>query len=732
MIVAPEVSQEDAGPSRTARRFAWAGWALIALLAVALVVLATLNQSIWSSGLGANLKNGPDEGDYAMFWLIAVMGIGYATLGALIVSRRGNPIGWILFAFSFSLIWIFLCEQYGLRSVGGGAGSLPGATLVAAAGPLGSAGIAGMGVLFLLFPTGSPPSARWRPVIWMSIGGAVLYSIGFGLRPGPLNGPWNDLGIRIQNPIGIEPLKGVLAAVFAVGVASALLGAMGGAIALVRRFRRSAGEERQQIKWLAFMAGAALVVFVVGFPLSALFPGDHTVAGDVWFSVFFLTLVVGVPVSAAIAILKYRLYDLDLVINKTVVYGLLAAFITAVYVGIVVGIGQAIGSKRNLGLSILATAVVAVGFQPVRNRVQHFANRLVYGKRATPYEVLSEFSGRMSGAYATEDLLPRMARILAEGTGATRADVWLHVGNDLHPEASWPTEGLPHDPIAVSGEDIPAIEGIDRLLPVRHHGELLGALSITKARGDPIRPAEEKLMEDLASGAGLVLRNVRLTAELLARLEELKRSRQRIVAAQDEERRRLERNLHDGAQQQLVALQVRLSLAERVAEEGCRLKDSLSALKQEAGEALENLRDLARGIYPPLLADQGLAAALRAQARKATFPVTVEADHLSRYPQDQEAAVYFCCLEALQNVAKYAGATHATVRLFEADGQLAFEVTDDGAGFDTVKTSYGTGLLGMADRLSAQGGTLEVRSHPREGTTITGRVPVRALEVVGA
>jgi signal transduction histidine kinase len=194
----------------------------------------------------------------------------------------------------------------------------------------------------------------------------------------------------------------------------------------------------------------------------------------------------------------------------------------------------------------------------------------------------------------------------------------------------------------------------------------------------------------------------------------------------------LERNLHDGAQQQLVALQVRLSLAERVAEEGCRLKDSLSALKQEAGEALENLRDLARGIYPPLLADQGLAAALRAQARKATFPVTVEADHLSRYPQDQEAAVYFCCLEALQNVAKYAGATHATVRLFEADGQLAFEVTDDGAGFDTVKTSYGTGLLGMADRLSAQGGTLEVRSRPREGTTITGRVPVQALEVVGA
>jgi signal transduction histidine kinase len=407
----------------------------------------------------------------------------------------------------------------------------------------------------------------------------------------------------------------------------------------------------------------------------------------------------------------------------------LAAFITAVYVGIVVGIGQAIGSKRNLGLSILATAVVAVGFQPVRDRVQHLANRLVYGKRATPYEVLSEFSERMSGAYASEDLLPRMARILAEGTGAARADVWLNVGSDLHPEASWPPEATPPEPVAVLDGEVPPIEGVDRLLPVRHQGELLGALSVSKSRGDALRPAEEKLMDDLASGAGLVLRNVRLTAELLARLEELKRSRQRIVAAQDEERRRLERNLHDGAQQQLVALQVKLSLAERIAEEDCRAKDQLGALKQEATEALENLRDLARGIYPPLLADQGLQAALSSQARKATFPVAIEADHIGRYPQDQEAAVYFCVLEALQNVAKYAGATHASVRLNEDDGVLTFTVTDDGAGFDSTKTTYGTGLQGMADRLSAQGGTLEVRSKPGEGTTVIGRVPARDLQL---
>jgi len=164
-----------------------------------------------------------------------------------------------------------------------------------------------------------------------------------------------------------------------------------------------------------------------------------------------------------------------------------------------------------------------------------------------------------------------------------------------------------------------------------------------------------------------------------------------------------------------VALQVKLSLAERIAEEDCRVKDQLSALKAEAGEALENLRDLARGIYPPLLADQGLHAALQSQARKAAIPVSIEADQISRYPQEQEAAVYFCVLEALQNVAKYAGASHTVVRLHEREGELAFEVQDDGAGFDSSETSYGTGLQGMADRLAAFGGELRVESERGRG-----------------
>ena len=328
------------------------------------------------------------------------------------------------------------------------------------------------------------------------------------------------------------------------------------------------------------------------------------------------------------------------------------------YVAIVVGVGSLVGrgGEPNVVLSIAATAVVAVAFQPVRERVQRFANRLVYGKRATPYEVLAEFSERMAGTYANEDLLPRMARILAEGTGAARADVWLRADERLHVDASWPMDAEPLRP--VDADPLP-----DAVTPVRHQGELLGALSIEKKSGESLTPAEQKLIDDLASQAGLVLRNVGLTEQLLARLEELKASRQRLVAAQDEERRKIERNIHDGAQQQLVALAVKRRLARTTLDRtGRRPARDAERLQARTGDALEDLRDLARGIYPPLLADKGLPAALEAQARKAAVPTTVTADGVRRYAQDVEAAVYFSVLEALQNVVEVRGRVHSGSR----------------------------------------------------------------------
>jgi signal transduction histidine kinase len=454
-------------------------------------------------------------------------------------------------------------------------------------------------------------------------------------------------------------------------------------------------------------------------PVSA--PIQETISNVAW-TVMFMTLGIGLPVAVTLAVFKYRLYELDVVINKTLLYVGLVGFITAVYVAIVVGIGSLVGSgdQANVPLSIAATAIVAVAFQPVRERVQRFANRLVYGQRATPYEVLSEFSERIGDAYDAEDLLPRMARILAEATGAQRSDVWLVVGGRLRPDASWPADVVPLGALPL--EPFP-----EQLVAVRHQDELLGALSLEKRPGESLSATEQSLVEHLAGQAGLVLRNVRLTEELLARLEELQASRQRLVAAQDEERRKLERNIHDGAQQQLVALSVKTRLAQQLAgRDPAKVEQMLEQIQANTNDALENLRDLARGIYPPLLADKGLVAALEAQARKAAVPTTVDGNGLGRFGQDVEAAVYFSCLEALQNVAKYADATRATIALSDGDGMLRFTVTDDGAGFDRSSTSYGTGLQGIADRLAALDGTLVVKSEPGSGTALTGQIPTIA------
>lgn len=503
------------------------------------------------------------------------------------------------------------------------------------------------------------------------------------------------------------------------------------------RYRHSSDVvERQQARLLfwalspALLVGLVAVVVAVQNSGGAEFEGRSIVVLPTSIFRVFQPVFSIIPIALFIGILRYRLWDIDKVISRTLVYSVLAGFVSAVYVAVVVGIGSLFGDAQteNLGLSIVATGVIAVAFQPVKERVQKFANRLVYGNRATPYEVLSEFSERMAETPATDVLLARMARILAEGTGARRADVWLKVGSELRPASSWPSDVDPPEPLAITGPEIPWIPDVATAVAVRHQGELFGALSVTKPLNETLTPTEEKLLADLGRQAGLVLRNVQLTADLLARLDELRASRQRLIAAQDETRRRLERNLHDGAQQQLVALKVGLSLAEGIAEDlgedGRPLLDMLGALKAQMGDALENLRDLARGIYPPLLAAEGLPSALASQARKASVPVDVQAGDIGRYEQDTEAAVYFCVLEALQNISKYAEATAVVLRLHEEDGVLHFEVTDDGKGFDPAETEKGAGSQNMVDRLEALDGHLDIRSAPGRGTSVLGAIPV--------
>jgi signal transduction histidine kinase len=710
---------------RSARRLALSLWISAVALTVATLPIWRAERHIVSVGV--------------LDWIGVVIALLWVSVGARIATvQHGNAVGWLFCNVGVGVAltqFVTAYTVYGYRANS----SLPGKSVAALVGEYGLLWSAGpLALLFLLFPDGRPPTRKWRFVAWGILGGLAIALIGYVLKPETLNG-YRDFGVEIPNPSGIAAMARVSPIIIAAGTLITLLSSALAIVALRYRYKRSAGEQREQIRWLAFVGAIALVLFVIWVLSILIFEAAEVSTGgfpwvDLVLAVLALTVAFGIPVATGIAILRYRLYDIDVVINKTVVYGALAGFITLVYVGIVVGIGTAIGQgdRPNLALSILATAVVAVAFQPVRERVQRFANRLVYGERATPYEVLSHFGERMASTVATEDLLPRMAEILAQGTGAARTEVWLKVGPELRQAASLP-QGIGDAPkvLPLSGGQVPMIEGADRSIPVRHQGELLGALSVTKARGEPLTPGDAKLLEDLASQAGLVLRNVKL-------IEELRASRQRIVSAQDEERRRIERNIHDGAQQQLVALNVRLGLAKALLRKDAeKTREMIEHLQGETVDALENLRDLARGIYPPLLADKGLVAALEAQARKSPVPVHVEADDFGRLKQDAEAAVYFCVLEALQNIAKYASASRAVVRLTQQDDKAAFAVVDDGRGFDTERVKAGSGLTNMTDRIEALGGSISIDSRPGEGTTVTGSLPAgvtasdRELETVG-
>jgi signal transduction histidine kinase len=647
-------------------------------------------------------------------------------LGVLIATRRPrNPIGWLLIAIAASGAIALTADFLAIRGLL--AGSSPRSWVEWPAWVGGGTGGPNNGVLFgllvLFFPDGRLPGSRWRPVAWLVVVLAVMGAALTRLSPDSV-----QLAPRlpsVPNPVGDAALAGATGGAGVAGLVDAvsiLLFLLLLAAAVVVRFRRSRGVERQQLKWFARVGVIAVGVMVAGAAVGA---ANGPVSDTLWNAGLDIGLVVGLPATIGLAVIKDGLYDIDLFLSRTVVYGSLAVFITAVYVAIAVGIGTLVGSggRPNLGLSILATAIVAVGFQPVRERVQRVANRLVYGERASPYEVLSQFSGRVAETYAADQVLPRMARVLREGSGAETAVVWLRREGRLLPAASYPepVDGL--GALEVTGDVLPEVPGSDRAVAVEHQGELLGALSVVKRRGESLTPMEVKLIDDLAHQAGLVLKNVGLTAELMRRLDELRFSRQRLVQAQDEERRRLERNLHDGAQQHLVALKVKLGLVNALTEKNPEQATAmLEQLQGDADEALETLRDLARGIYPPLLADKGLAAALESQARRATLPVEVDADGISRYSPEVEATVYFCALEALQNVQKYAGASRAAVRLGEAAGELRFEVEDDGCGFEVAAVKEGSGLTNMADRLDAVGGRLEVDSSLGRGTRLRGRV----------
>jgi signal transduction histidine kinase len=661
------------------------------------------------------------QGFNPVFGAIVVLLMLWLGVGLLIVWRQPrNWAGWLFLITGAPLPLLTLVQALTIYGAKADPGSVPLLGLWATIGEYLIYPIALLPLLFLLFPDGHPPSRRWRWAVRGLVGGTSLSVVGFVVAPGPFNSYVAD-GILYENPIGMDTLGDVAPTVILVGALVALASALSTVVAVRQRFKAAVGEERQQMRWLAFVASFAGVCFVLqwvaGGIAEFIFGDEDAPIFMLFFGLTALSLVVGLPAAYLIAIFRHGLWDLDVVVKKTLQAGLLFAASIAV-VGVVVSAVPVLflGLDVDLLPALVTGVALAIGFNLVRSRARRWANRIVYGRRSTPYEVMSEFAERLGETYSTEDVLPRMVQLLGEATGARTARVWLRLGNELREEASWPAGAPEATSVPVRGDELPAL-GDEDAFEVRHQGELLGALTVSLTAADPMNPAKAKLARDMASQAGLVLRNVRL-------IEELRASRQRLVTAQDEERRKLERNIHDGAQQQLVALTVKLRLLEQLAEKDPSGARTMAVqIQEDTTTALDDLRDLARGIYPPLLADKGLPAALSAQARKSPVPVEVEADEIGRYSQDVEAAVYFSCLEALQNVAKYADASRVSISLTRTDGRLSFSVVDDGVGFDTASTHHGTGLQGMADRIDALGGTLEIRSSSGGGTSVQGTVP---------
>jgi len=517
-----------------------------------------------------------------------------------------------------------------------------------------------------------------------------------------------------------------------------------------RTYRRARGPARQRMQWLglALALVGETVVVVVALHLLVDWPGDPAIVVGASFGV--------VAVALAAAASPRHVGRVDRLLSHAVSAAGLTAVVVVVYLVVVVGLGRAPSDDERsvLVLSMVAAAVSAVLYVPARDRLTVAADRLVYGEPQDPTRALDTFGARMTRALPMEELLLQLVELAKKHLGLRAAEVWTGVGGRLVRAASVPDLGPGQ--LLLGATELPVVtragvcgrgwaavwlpralegrgEGPLRIVPMTHSGQLFGLLVLERPEGDDdFSEEDDRVLTELARQVGLALQNSELDNALKATLEEVQRknlelqeSRARIVASGDAERRKIERNLHDGAQQHLVALAVKLRLIHRLA--GADVDQALAMLDDARNDVLatvEEVRGLAHGIYPPLLLDRGLSEALQAAAGRAVLPTTVAADGLGRYGQDVEAAVYFCCLEAMQNAGKHAGdgATVAVHVVAEDDG-LRFEVADDGAGFDLANGVRGHGFVNMADRLGAIGGSVEVWSAPGQGTRITGHIP---------
>ena len=503
---------------------------------------------------------------------------------------------------------------------------------------------------------------------------------------------------------GLDPVGAVAGAV----IGANLLVVVPALALLLLRYRRFGAEQRLQIKWPLY----ALSVSVISVVVLALSPGPPAI--PFWIAaVQYVGTMALLPAGLAMGIVMHRGLDIDDVIRRSVVYGALWAVIAAAYVMVAAGFGIALGQRVPLALAVLLAIAATLFFQPARRRLEGIADRLVFGQRLSGYELISRLGVGLQSTIAIEDVAGAVARAVHAGLGAS----WVRVALD-RPDRS---------PIATAGIDPGSAAVVELSAPLVHGDQMVGVIECGPKVEGRYEAADQELLNTLGRQAALAIRNSQLSAELSHHVDELAASRARLVQAEEVGRRRLERDLHDGVQQELVGVLARLGLARNQLRRDRDLAETtLREAQVDAQRALEGLQELARGIHPAILTDRGLVEAVEERATRMTVPVEIHANGLNqgaRYPLELEGAAYFFVSEGLANVLKYASATRVHIRFHNEPGQLVVDVQDDGRGFDPISVKK-SGLRGLEDRISALGGHVEVVSRPGQGTELRAYLPV--------
>lgn len=657
----------------------WIAVATAAFLAVTLtaeVVFAALNWEYYAGRGVATIER---------FVYIALFGF----LGPLIAYRRPeNSIGWLLATVAL-LRQMSALQAVVDISLANGAEVSWVHVLIRGLWPSGFT-FALLALAIVMFPSGALPSRTWRPVVWLVALMGIIDIAAFNLYPAldarrimaesgtvPTLVPMVDWGpVGFDRSIRQLPELGVVQAAFIALLVTILASA---ATAQVHRWRKGTRDERQQVKWLT----PALILWAVGLAATAPpfgMPFEWLVL-----------LVVPFPICMTIAILYYRAYDIDLIISRTLVYGALSIGIFVIYAVIAAGLGLVAESRFPVEVAIVVTAVLAFAFQPARRWLQRIADRWVFGERPTPLEAVASLDSGSKETSAT-DLSSHLAETIRI-VGRLR----------------WASAVIPPSAERISGE---RTDEAEVTVDIEHAGELFGEIKCGPKLRGRFDNADANLVRALASQAALVLSNSRMA--------------NRLVQAQEAERRRIERNIHDGAQQELVALIAKLTVARTEFRDHRLDETTLEELQQDAAHILTDLRSLAQGIHPTILTDGGLVEAVEDRCKRLPIEVLVDiAPELEdrRFDDDIEGASYFFIIEGITNVLKHAAATRTRVGIRSVDRQLELQVSDNGDGFNTTSAPL-NGLIGLSDRFRALGGSISFTSEPGGGTVLTGRLPV--------